>query len=724
MPLDFPSGATVGTIYTGTNGAVYAYDGTKWRISSQTTSTYQDIIPAANLTYDLGSTSSQWRSLYVGTSTIYLGGTALSVSNGQLTVGGNPVSGGGVTTSTLVNGTATVRLIVGGGNNPYTLFPEYDGGQLYIQGAELATTNSGTVVISAGPNGGNIYLNTYGASPKQWAFNNGGILNFPDGSTSTGASISVPYATSNSYKIRVQGPLGAPYFGAIGTTEITSNMLILPSVNGLIQSGQGGGTWALDSNNKSLTFPNNSLIAYGDGLVYSTGSLVTRIIGDLGLYQIHYNNFGLYWTFSTSTLVFPDGTSQTTAFTGQATTSTLVNGTATVQLIVGGGNNPYTLFPEYDGGQLFIQGGELATPNSGTVVISAGPNGGNIYLNTYGASPKQWAFNNGGILNFPDGSTSTGASIYVPYATSSSYKISTQLPPIGPPPYGATTFEVTAGKIILPTGNGYIQSGNYTDPWSLDSANKGLYFPNNSRINYFESGGALSTGSMQVDVRSGGIFQIRLNDSGKTWAFDNSGNIVFPDGTTQTTAYVSGSVGGYSPSNVGNWLGTPTVATYTEALDELASRTTTLESIAGVTGTNVTNVFMYNSNASFSMTQNVEYKIPFDTAATGNDSGDFQTTSSQFIPQIAGWYLIETHLNFGGVWSGNVNISVYKNNNQERLIGSSWIGNGGGVGGGTLVYSNGTTDIFEIRATQQSGGVQALEHGAAKTWFQATWMKS
>lgn len=52
------------------------------------------IIPTANLTYDLGSTSSQWRSLYVGTSTIYLGGTALSVNpGGSLTINGDTVQG-------------------------------------------------------------------------------------------------------------------------------------------------------------------------------------------------------------------------------------------------------------------------------------------------------------------------------------------------------------------------------------------------------------------------------------------------------------------------------------------------------------------------------------------------------------------------------------------------------------------------------------------------------
>jgi len=68
----------------------------------------EHILPALNLTYDLGTTSSQWRSLYVGTSTIYLGGTSLSVANGAITVNGNTVTGG--TTSTLVSGTSTISL--------------------------------------------------------------------------------------------------------------------------------------------------------------------------------------------------------------------------------------------------------------------------------------------------------------------------------------------------------------------------------------------------------------------------------------------------------------------------------------------------------------------------------------------------------------------------------------------------------------------------------------
>jgi hypothetical protein len=51
--------------------------------------------------------------LYVSTSTIYIGGTAVSVANGTLQVGGAPVSGSG-SASTASNFTVTNNLSVGG----------------------------------------------------------------------------------------------------------------------------------------------------------------------------------------------------------------------------------------------------------------------------------------------------------------------------------------------------------------------------------------------------------------------------------------------------------------------------------------------------------------------------------------------------------------------------------------------------------------------------------
>jgi hypothetical protein len=53
------------------------------------TTTFGNLIPSANVTYSLGSPTAQWKSLYVSSNTIYIGGTALGVANGQLTIGGS-----------------------------------------------------------------------------------------------------------------------------------------------------------------------------------------------------------------------------------------------------------------------------------------------------------------------------------------------------------------------------------------------------------------------------------------------------------------------------------------------------------------------------------------------------------------------------------------------------------------------------------------------------------
>jgi hypothetical protein len=81
------------------------------------------ILPSANDTYDLGSTSSQWRSLYVSTATIYLGGNALSVAGGDLTLNGTaigiPLITAAATTSTTTGTGKLVSISDTGGKLAY-----------------------------------------------------------------------------------------------------------------------------------------------------------------------------------------------------------------------------------------------------------------------------------------------------------------------------------------------------------------------------------------------------------------------------------------------------------------------------------------------------------------------------------------------------------------------------------------------------------------------------
>ena len=54
----------------------------------------ENLIPADDAVYDLGSPERQWRSLHVSANTIFVGGTPISVSGGDLLVDGLPVAGG------------------------------------------------------------------------------------------------------------------------------------------------------------------------------------------------------------------------------------------------------------------------------------------------------------------------------------------------------------------------------------------------------------------------------------------------------------------------------------------------------------------------------------------------------------------------------------------------------------------------------------------------------
>jgi hypothetical protein len=69
------------------------------------------IVPSINDRFDLGSSSNQWRSLYVSSDTIFIGGVPLAVDNqGNLTVDGNSVGGGNVDLSNYQAGNDDIRL--------------------------------------------------------------------------------------------------------------------------------------------------------------------------------------------------------------------------------------------------------------------------------------------------------------------------------------------------------------------------------------------------------------------------------------------------------------------------------------------------------------------------------------------------------------------------------------------------------------------------------------
>ena len=89
------------TIVDAIDNAVYADTGVFGTITAG------NILPAANVTYNLGSPTAQWQTLYVSGNTIYLDGTALSVSGNILSVAGSNVAVDGAVSYTVTSNDVT-----------------------------------------------------------------------------------------------------------------------------------------------------------------------------------------------------------------------------------------------------------------------------------------------------------------------------------------------------------------------------------------------------------------------------------------------------------------------------------------------------------------------------------------------------------------------------------------------------------------------------------------
>ena len=117
-----------------------------------------NIVPAANVTYSLGNSTRQWANLWVSGNTIYIGGTPVGISNGQLTVSGNTVvsegstSAGNIETTGNITGAfflGNIRYATGGYNDANVA--DYTGALANLTGNVITTANiSGSYILGNG----------------------------------------------------------------------------------------------------------------------------------------------------------------------------------------------------------------------------------------------------------------------------------------------------------------------------------------------------------------------------------------------------------------------------------------------------------------------------------------------------------------------------------------------------------------------------------------------
>lgn len=98
---------------TGNTG--FSFDQTSGNLSVPGSGIYTgNILPSANIIYDLGSPTKRWKDLYLANNTIYIGNSTISGAGGNLALtnagGGEFVVAGNATVSTLENGNSNISI--------------------------------------------------------------------------------------------------------------------------------------------------------------------------------------------------------------------------------------------------------------------------------------------------------------------------------------------------------------------------------------------------------------------------------------------------------------------------------------------------------------------------------------------------------------------------------------------------------------------------------------
>jgi hypothetical protein len=162
-----PANPTVGDIWYNSSSDImyrYDYDGVGYYWVDVTSDSVNNlftggnvnasIIPLSTGVYDLGSATARFRTLYVTSSTIDLGGVPISVSGGAIQV--NNFTSTGTITAPTINNTSTLQLQTGG--TPAITI----GTNQYVGIGTTSPTNKLTVNTSAGYDG--IFVNSTSAS--------------------------------------------------------------------------------------------------------------------------------------------------------------------------------------------------------------------------------------------------------------------------------------------------------------------------------------------------------------------------------------------------------------------------------------------------------------------------------------------------------------------------------------------------------------------------------
>ena len=491
MALNFPSGVPSGTKYTGDNGITYVFDGIRWiGYSSKTLLTTTNAILNNGYVVQVDASGS-----------LVLPQYTLPVTTGSY---------GQVLTWPFIGSTLTWTSVGGGGSTT----------SLYLS-ADSITFSDGSIQTTA-----------YNQSPP-WVLSSSSGATVSISNGFFGNTLEVSTGTYITFNDPVSGYNGATVLGVIPTNAIaeqTTSTVLLSLDDPVSIYGPGvvisGAADFFGFTGTAIT------LGYAAQAIWSNSSG-----GQSGKIEVKAGQKAWIYDYS-GNVTFPDGTVQTTAFTGSASTSTLVNGSYTVRLntdgkltLPGGIATLMAGYPGYSGTSYIatLVGTEAyvaSTDGTKWVGINADGNG---EISTGG---KIWTFGQDGNLTLPNGSKIN---------TNSDGALDLLAGP-GENGYAEIGSNNSHNWMWVDNAGSYIQTsdGNFGKQWTFGT-DGGLTFPDSSVQTTAFTGTSIPV--LGNFAFSGNTLSNTLSDAitlqvgGNSWTFGTDGGLTFPDSSVQTTAF-------------------------------------------------------------------------------------------------------------------------------------------------------------------------------------------
>ena len=552
-----------------------------------------NIVPSANATYNLGSATNQWKSLYVSNTTIYLGNVPIGITAGNvLTVNGNAVLTNGSNANISTSGNVTVGAILTDGyyfangspfvatssygnanvvanlaalaSNPISTSGNVTAGNLGITGGSLTWANASIVQTSASDvsitGDGQVTVRSLDGT-YQWTFDNAGNTTVPGNiSPQSNVSYSLGDATHQWKDLYVSG--NTIYFNNVpvsmdGNTLSVDGRPLYPGV----EVGQPGSVVLdspinangpfpdvpviIDQVTLQLADPTQAYLRWGHipGIYTPTmsggtsGNITNIVITNPGLYPL---TDAVDWPVVNEDNMFalPAGTD----------ISDYANIWAAYQVYVPpygplAANIASTTTTVASDGFIYLTG------NTGLAPTAQG-NGMVLTVNT-GAGPLNWTLDSTGNLTLPGNTSSINYANGDPYGGSgvagfplangtSNFDIATANGNVTVTASGTETWTFgDDGLLTLPGGN--VQLGNQYGAQAILAINEPFGVVSQGNVGYTviqwidDIGNTNALSAISINGPGGNTGDITVTTGGiganaNVWTFDTTGTLTLPRG--------------------------------------------------------------------------------------------------------------------------------------------------------------------------------------------------